>query len=317
MTTLHRITRVASSGGGVPDQWRSCMQESGLRARSTWAWSVIALLAATAGRVAATTDPPLAESELQFLRDGALVKRLDRASLERACAVRTIEIDDPYYGTRKAFRVCPLREVLALGFGAKTMPKGEDDVFLRARDGYVKTVSGHVLAEAGGYLALADAMYARDGDPGWQPIDRRQVDPGPYYLVWAKPEQRDVNRYPWPYQLVAIEISSFAREYPHILPASAPAGSPPWHGFNVFRHECVSCHAINGEGGKIGPDLNVPQSIVEYRPIDQIKAYVRDPGAFRHTSMPAHPHLSAADLDGLIAYFNVMKTLKHDPSSAP
>jgi len=33
------------------------------------------------------------------------------------------------------------------------------------------------LGEAGGYLALADAAYARDGDPRWQPIDRRQVTP--------------------------------------------------------------------------------------------------------------------------------------------
>jgi hypothetical protein len=33
--------------------------------------------------------------------------------------------------------------------------------------------------------------------------------------------------------------------------------------------------------------------------------------------MPSHPHLSAADLDGLIAYFTVMKTLKHDPGATP
>ena len=54
-------------------------------------------------------------------------------------------------------------------------------------------------------------------------------------------------------------------------------------------------------------------SIVEYRPEAQIRAYVRDPGAFRYTSMPAHPGLSDADLDALIAYFRAMRERKQDP----
>ena len=75
------------------------------------------------------------------------------------------------------------------------------------------------------------------------------------------------------------------------------------------------CHAINGEGGRIGPELNVPRSIVEYRPEHQIREYVRDPGSFRHTSMPAHRHLDEAALDALIAYFRAMSARKHDPGN--
>ena len=73
--------------------------------------------------------------------------------------------------------------------------------------------------------------------------------------------------------------------------------------------------AINGEGGKVGPELNVPQSIVEYRPSAQIKAYIRNPEIFRYTTMPAHPGLSDADLDALLAYFQAMQSRKHDPVS--
>jgi mono/diheme cytochrome c family protein len=272
--------------------------------------------AAVAARAADPSAPAPAgagDSTLRFLRDGDVVTQLDRAALEHACAVQTVQIDDPYYRTRKSFRACPLRRVLELGFGEDALAHPDDEIFLRARDGYVKTATAKLLAQDGGYLAIADADHARDGDPGWQPIDRRQVDPGPYYLVWAKPEQRDAHRYPWPYQLVAIEITDFAREYPHTVPSKAKRDTPPWRGFAIFRDECVSCHAINGEGGKIGPDLNVPRSIVEYRPAAQIKAYIRDPESFRHTSMPAHPHLKPGDLDALIAYFGVMKTMKHDP----
>jgi hypothetical protein len=67
----------------------------------------------------------------------------------------------------------------------------------------------------------------------------------------------------------------------------------------------------------VGPELNVPRSIVEYRDAATIKAYVRDPASFRYTSMPAHPHLSDADLDGLVAYFTHMSARKHDPGAGP
>jgi len=84
-------------------------------------------------------------------------------------------------------------------------------------------------------------------------------------------------------------------------------------GYRLFQQSCASCHSINGQGGKIGPDLNVPRSIVEYRPVDQVRAYIRNPEAFRYTSMPAHPGLSESDLDALIAYFEAMRARKQDP----
>jgi mono/diheme cytochrome c family protein len=235
----------------------------------------------------------------------------------RLCTAEDVEIDDPYYEARKTYRACPLRRVLEIGFGPLPPSFPTEDVFLRAHDGYVKPTTGARLLEDGAYLAFADAEHASGTDPGWVPIDRRQVDPGPYYLVWTETEQRDVHGYPWPYQLAEIEIASFATRYPHTMPRAAPPDSAAWLGFDVFRTECIACHAINGEGGKIGPDLNVPQSIVEYRPTEQIKAYIRDPATFRYTSMPAHPHLSAQQLDGLIAYFTTMKTAKHDPGRTP
>ncbi|MEB2285635.1 MAG: hypothetical protein B6D46_08755 [Polyangiaceae bacterium UTPRO1] len=284
------------------------------------AFAVSVAAAAAALGLAAAVAGAAAEpggSVLAFERDGVVVARLAREALARACGARTIAVDDPAYGRRKRFRACPLATVLRLGFGdLDAAVRADVDVIFRARDGYVKSASLALVREPGGWLAFADADRMRGDDPGWEPIDGRHGDPGPYYVVWEDPAAHDVRRYPWPYQVTAIELGSLAERWPHIAPAGLPAAAPAWTGFAVFRRECIACHAINGEGGTKGPELNVPRSIVEYRPIEQLKAYVRAPQSFRYTSMPAHAHLSDAELDGLIAYFTAMRDRKHDPAGA-
>lgn len=277
----------------------------GVRSRHS---AVVALLAFCA--TAATA------AELTFLRDGKPPRTISGEALRARCRPRTVVVDpDPYYHARKRYVACPLREVLSEGFG--DLPPSSADVLMHALDGYVKTTTGALLAEDGGFLAFGDADHSPNGRLGWLPIDRRKVDPGPFYVVWTGAAQRDAHRYPWPYQLASIEVTDFRARYPHTVPTGTPADAPAWVGFDVFRAECVACHAVNGEGGKVGPDLNVPQSVVEYRPIEQLKEYIRNPARFRYGNMPSHEHLDAAALDGLIAYFEAMRTRKHDPGAQP
>jgi len=252
-------------------------------------------------------------ASVRFVREGTTVKETDVGTLMAACTPATIAVDDPNYGTRKRYLACPLAEVLRFGFGAPPDALGSADVFIRAWDGYDKPTSAAELAEPGAYLAFGDADVSHGGDLRWAPLGTRRIDPGPLYLVWTKPAQRDRLTRPWPWQIAEFEVVEFRKKYPHVVPTGVPRSAPAWQGFELFRGECIACHAINGEGGDVGPDLNVPRSIVEYRPIPQIKAYIRDPATFRYGKMPAHPDLSDADLDALIAYFRAMSRAKHDP----
>lgn len=251
------------------------------------------------------------EVSLRFARAGGAAQSLTSGALAAACEDVVVAVEDPYYEQPKRFRAWPLACVLERGFGAPAASLAGEEVLLRALDGYTRATDGAVLAEPGGYLAFADADR-KDG--GFDPIDYRQADPAPFYVVWKGAGEKDVVRYPWPYQLAEIEVVRVEDRFPNAVPRDAAPDSLARRGFDVFRRSCLQCHAINGEGGRVGPELNVPQSIVAYRPEAQLRAFIRDPQQFRYTQMPANPHLTDADLDALLAYFRHMSAHPLDPA---
>ena len=247
---------------------------------------------------------------LRFVVDGKTVKTFRKSALMDQIDVKRVSGFDPYYSATKTFRALAIERVLELGFGERAGALQARHFVLRASDGYEVPIDGSRLLEPGGYLAVADVDV-----PGWQPIGAQAAHPGPFYLFWENDNQRDLVTHPRPWQLATIEISRFESSYPHTVPAGAAADSAAMKGFALFREQCIRCHAVNREGGKIGPDLNVPRSIVDYRPEQQIRAYIRDPASFRFGNMPSNPHLSDADLDALLAYLKAMSEQKIDVDS--
>ncbi len=257
----------------------------------------------------AATPPPDAGASLAFTRDGAPLRSLTLAQMEAKVPAETLTLFDPYYQKPKRFRALPLRKVLELGF-AGVSDLGKREYVFRASDGFTVPIRGELALEDGAYVAFADLDV-----PGWEPIGPQHVSPGPFYLVWSKPSQANEETYPRPWQLASIDMTPFEKAFPHTSPGDLPADAPAEIGYGLFRDRCIRCHAINREGGHVGPDLNVPQNITEYRPEAQIRAYIRDPLTFRYGNMPPHPDLSDADLDHLIAYLKAMKARKYDPGA--
>jgi mono/diheme cytochrome c family protein len=255
----------------------------------------------------ACTRAPAPEGSLAFEREGRALRGLSLATLERDPALRVVATEDPYYRRAKRFRALPVERLLALGFEESLETLRKRSFVLRARDGYAVPIDGSRLLDGHAFVAFDDVDV-----PGFAPIGPQQVSPAPAYLFWDGAERTELESYPRPWQLSAIAIVDPATLYPHTLPEGEPSDGPAMLGYRVFRERCIRCHAINREGGRVGPDLNVPQSIVSYRPEAQIRAYIRNPLSFRYGAMPPSPDLAEADLDGLIAYFRAMATRPHD-----
>ncbi len=247
------------------------------------------------------------DAKLAFRRDGKDVATLTLAEMLSRVPAEKFTAFDPYYARDKSWHAIPIAPLVRSVFGDDAKLR-ELDFVLIARDGYTIPLVGEKLLEPGGYIAFADADV-----PAWEPIGPQRAHPGPFYVVWSKDSQRSLETHPRPWQLVSVEIKPFETTYPHTFPRGASASAA--RGFRTFRAICIHCHAMNREGGRVGPELNVPQSIVEYRPEAQIRAYIRDPKTFRYGNMPAHASLTDADLDDLISYFKAMKAQKHDTGS--
>src|SRR5690606_572299 len=85
---------------------------------------------------------------------------------------------------------------------------------------------------------------------------------GPFYLIWdnfADRAIRGLGASVWPYQVVAVDLVRFVDRFPGMAP-DAGASKSVVNGFKTYRTHCMSCHTINGEGGKKARDLNFPVS---------------------------------------------------------
>ena len=238
------------------------------------------------------------EATLEFTLSANSIKSVNLADLRQTLPVHSIEIFDPHHRKRKRYRAFALTDVLRFGFGPSLSEQAYTEASFAALDGYTSVSNREQILEDGGFLAFEDL----DMTGGWEPIGRHRADPGPFYIVWTGANQSTRNGFPWPWQLRNITLLAFEDQYPNVVPTKAPSGSRIYRGYETFKARCVRCHAMNGQGGKIGPDLNSPRNILAYRAAEVVRKFISNPAQFRHSRMPAHPDLNDASLDDLLDY---------------
>lgn len=244
-----------------------------------------------------------AAAEVLFELD--LVKAKEEGRLD-AFKTQVVESkEDPYYGGDGKYEALSLAELL------KDAPKDKAlDMRFIALDGYLVTSTVGKLPLERAYVATRD-LLAKEGQT-WRPVGegRELMSPAPFVLVWSGRFEKGL---PIPHQLVKIQILSSDTT----LKKARPNDEGVLKGYSLFKNNCSSCHSINGEGGVIGPELNVPRNVTEYWQKEDILALLEDPGNIRWGSrMPSFSHLSLSEREEIFGYLAAMKHQKVCSSKA-
>jgi cytochrome c553 len=246
------------------------------------------------------------DSVLEFRASGKLVNKISLAELKDNIKSHEIKVFNSIAGKEKNYEAFSIKDILNFVYHTQWTSEKYSDIAFIALDGYEAVSQSVKLNEDGGFLAFRDA----DVNDGWELVGKKMVDPGPYFLVWTGEIQTTINAYPWPWQVIQINLLRFEDQYPTVFPTGAKLNSSAYRGFSTFRNRCLHCHSMDRMGGKIGPDLNAPQSIVAYRSKYMIKEMIKHASKYRYTIMPDHSDLSDSDLDDLYNYFQFQTTRK-------
>lgn len=220
--------------------------------------------------------------------------------------VQSVRIEDHYLKRRISYHGFPLVKLLRV-FAAGD--SAFDEIIFRCADGYLAHVSRADL-DAG----TLDSFYLAFGEEGNRfksliPQGKAEVSPEPFYAVSSDPQ--GFSTLSWPYEIIAIEFVNFRKMFPGLYFAGLEKNPEVKQGFDLFRKECLKCHSLNLQGGEIGPELNVPRNITEYRDENFLREFISDPSSFRAKSkMPAFMQLSEQEIRAIISYFSAMRIHK-------
>ncbi len=220
------------------------------------------------------------------------------------------EVDDPVYKRKQRYEGIWLRDVLK---ELRRDSHSESGIYVRfrCRDGYAPMMPLTRALGAKGLVAFRDAGAPARED--WRPLPggENSATPAPSYLVWVSPPG-DPEEYPWPYQMVAIELVSSSEALAGLAPGTSKAGQ------ELFVTHCLKCHSINGVGGTLGPELNSPCSVTEYWDARLLRRFIAKASSVRHaTKMPDFDTLPDKDIDALLEYLHTMASHKSSGAACP
>ena len=186
--------------------------------------------------------------------------------------------NDPVYHKEKKYKAVNASLLIKNQIDlTKIDPKNTKIVF-ECIDGYKPEMPLKLFLNANPYLAFEDIDAPKGAK--WEPIikDGNEMNAAPFYIVYTGISEKD-SRYKWPYNLVKIYLETLNKSTIELYPLKDRKLET---GYILFKNQCLTCHAINGIGGTMGPELNYPKSVTEYWKENELVDYIVNPASFRN-----------------------------------
>jgi cytochrome c2 len=186
--------------------------------------------------------------------------------------------NDPVYHKTKKYHAVNALAILKNEIDLSKIDIKNTLIVFECIDGYKPEMSLELFLNAKPYLAFKDVDAPKGSN--WEKIIKNgnEMDADPFYLVYDSVSPKDTE-YKWPYNVVKIHLEPKNRNIKALQPKD---NQKAMKGFALFQKQCITCHAINGIGGEMGPELNYPKNVTEYWKENELVDYIVNPASFRH-----------------------------------
>lgn len=139
---------------------------------------------------------------------------------------------------------------------------------------------------------------------------KRLRNQGPFYPVFIAPDAPNDEFWTAPFSVDRVTFKKSLTDRSKALPDGLAEEHPVSKGSQMFKQRCATCHAINGIGGEVGPELNYPKSVTEYWTEAGLKQMMKDPTELRDNSRMPSLHLKDKQVENILAYLRWMAANK-------
>jgi mono/diheme cytochrome c family protein len=247
-------------------------------------------------------------SALELKFKGKSNQLIEQSKLIQNKNASGITIFEPHRDELVTYVGLPFNQLMDDVFGEKW--HREEEILFTCIDGYQPSIPVSKFKRFKAWIVWA----RKDGKP-FEIVNTLQasekVDLGPLYLVWDNQKEQELlegGASDFPYQIASIDLISFKDKFPKLAP---PVGSSAdvTEGFLLYRKYCMTCHAIDGEGGQKAPDLKLTNAMARI-PLKELRRWILSPDKVKPgTKMPPFaPKLPNREkaVDPLINYLKVI-----------
>lgn len=187
-------------------------------------------------------------------------------------------IEDPVYHKTKKYKAVNASFLIKNQIDLTKIDTQNTKIVFECMDGYKPEMPLDFFLKSKPYLAFEDIEAPKDKK--WEPIIKNgnEMNAAPFYIVYLSVSAKD-SRYKWPYNLVKIYLEPLNKSTKELFPIN---NKELELGYTLFKNQCITCHALNGIGGTMGPELNAPKSVTEYWKENQLVDYIVNPASFRN-----------------------------------
>lgn len=221
----------------------------------------------------------------------------------------TVEQDPVYHKTKK-FQGVNAVDLIKNEINLRDIDIKNTKIVFECQDGYRPEMPLELFLQANPYLVFKDQEATKGSN--WETIYKngQQMTADPFYLVYPRISPIDPN-YKWPYNLIKIHLQA-QKPSPELFPTSHKELEL---GYNLFQKHCTVCHALNGKGGSMGPELNFPKNVTQYWKEKELVEFIVNPAAFRNNVKMPKLGLSQEESQQIVDYLKYMSGHKTKTSN--